>query len=227
VALPFLALAAHRRSSPGAPLLAGLSVATVTGIAWMVRDFDSWPDTYPVLPLAALGAGGAVAALARRLGSRRGIALAVAWSLVAGGLALGFSVGKRSDTLLTQRRSVEAMLDELPDATIVSIQAPQTLVLSGRRNPTRHQMFANGLNTYVDDTWPGGLAGFRRDLVAERPDLVAVGTPGNLRWREALRHDYTRVGRAPGWIWLGRRYLGHVVRKRLRASQRSLSSRGR
>ncbi len=85
LALPLLALAAHRRSDPAAPLLTGLSVATLTGVAWMVHDFDSWPDAFPVLPLAALGAGGTVAALARLLGGRRGIALVVAWSLVATG----------------------------------------------------------------------------------------------------------------------------------------------
>ena len=145
LALPVLAVAAHRRSDPAAPLLTGMSVATLTGVAWMVHDFDSWPDAFPVLPLAALGAGGTLAALGRRLGGRRGIALVVAWSLAATGLALAFSLGERDHVLEVQRRSVDAMLAEIPDASIVSIQAPQPLVLSGRRNPTRHQMFANGL----------------------------------------------------------------------------------
>ena len=162
VALPVLAVAAHRRSGPGSAAADRPDASPpLTGIAWMVHDFDSWPDAFPVLPLAALGAGGTVAALARRLGAPAGIALVVAWSLAATGLALTFSVGERDHGLDAQRRSVDAMLAELPDATIVSIHAPQPLVLSGRRNPTRHQMFANGLGDYVDDTWPGGLPGFR------------------------------------------------------------------
>ena len=220
LALPALAVAAHRRADPAAPLLAGLSVATLTGIGWMLHDFDSWPDAFPVLPLAAVGAGGAVARLAQRLGARRGIALVVAWSMVATGLALAFSVGRRDHDLEAQRRSVDAMLAVLPDATIVSLQAPQPLVLSGRRNPTRHQMFANGLGGYVDDTWPGGLPGFQRALLDSHPDLVAIGTPGNERWRRAMAADYVRVGRAPGWIWLARRSLGAEELQRLEDAQR-------
>ena len=224
LALPLLAVVAHRRSDPAAPLLTGLSVATLTGVAWMVHDFDSWPDAFPVLPLAALGAGGTVAALARLLGGRRGIALVVAWSLAATGLALAYSVGERDHVLEAQRRSVDAMLAEMPDATIVSLQAPQPLVLSGRRNPTRHQMFANGLGDYVDDTWPGGLPGFQRALLDSRPDLVAIGTPGNDRWLRAMQPDYARVGRAPGWIWLARRSLGPDELQRLKDAQRAAHS---
>ena len=224
VALPALAVAAHRRADPAAPLLAGLSVGTLTGIAWMLHDFDSWPDAYPVLPLAAVGAGGAVAWLARRLGARSGIALVVAWSLVATGMALTFSLGQRDHDLEAQRRSVDAMLRELPDATIVSLQAPQPLVLSGRRNPTRHQMFANGLGGYVDDTWPGGLPGFQRALLDSHPDLVAIGTPGNERWRRVMAADYVRVGRAPGWIWLARRSLGPKQIQRLEDAQKAAHS---
>jgi len=205
-------------------LLTGMSVATLTGVAWMVHDFDSWPDAFPVLPLAALGAGGTLAALGRRLGGRRGIALVVAWSLAATGLALAFSLGERDHVLEVQRRSVDAMLAEIPDASIVSIQAPQPLVLSGRRNPTRHQMFANGLARYVDDTWPGGMPGFQRSLLDAHPDLVAIGTPGNQRWRRAMRPAYARVGRAPGWIWLARRSLGPEELQRLRDAHRAARS---
>ena len=113
------------------------------------------------------------------------------------------------------------MLTEMPDATMVSLHAPQPLVLAGRRNPTQHQMFANGLDDYIDDTWPGGLRGFTRDLLDAQPDLVAIGTPGNRRWRRAMRPDYARVGRAPGWIWLARRSLGPEKLERLREAQRA------
>ena len=222
VALPVLAMGAHRRRDPTAPLLAGLGVGAVTGIAWMARDFDSWPDVYPVLPLAALGAGGTVAALARRLDHRVAIALTVTLSLVALGLALTFSVGQRDHRLDAQRRSVDAMLAELPFATIVSLQAPQPLVLSGRRNPTRHQMFSNGLGDYVDDTWPGGLPAFQQEILDTRPDLVAIGTPGNRRWRRAMRADYQVVGSPPGWVWLARRSLGAEVLGRLSDDQHRL-----
>ena len=219
LALPATALVAHRRSDRAAPLLTGMSVAAAVGVVWTVRDFDSWPDAFPLLPLAALGAGGVVAALMRLLDARAGIALAVACSLVATAFALSFSVGERSTILDVQRQSVDGVLDPLPaDASIVSIQAPQTLVLTGKRNPTRHQMFASGLDDYVDDTWPGGLAAFQRSLVESQPDLVAIGRPRIARWRRAIKEDYVTLGCAPGWTWFGRRSLGPAMVARLRAA---------
>ena len=59
-----------------------------------------------------------------------------------------------------QRAEVDAMFAAAPpDATIVSIGAPQPLMLTQRRNPFRHQMFLTGLDEYVDDTYPAGSRG--------------------------------------------------------------------
>ena len=69
------------------------------------------------------------------------------------------------------------MFDVLPpDATVVSIEAPQPLVLTGRTNPFPHQMFDLGLDGYVDDTWPGGLTGLGSDLDELAPTVIARGT---------------------------------------------------
>jgi hypothetical protein len=51
-------------------------------------------------------------------------------------LALVFSVTNRSHVLVDQRNAVTAALAQLPaDATIATVNAPQPLVLSGKRNP--------------------------------------------------------------------------------------------
>jgi hypothetical protein len=124
-------------------------------------------------------------------------------------LAVHDSVTTRDDTLATQRASVAAVLGELPeDATITSVEAPQPLVLSRRTNPTRHQMFSGGLSHYVEDTWPGGLDGFRRVLVEEQPDLIAFGDPVSDPWRAAIASDYAYVGNAPDFTWYARLSLG-------------------
>ena len=81
-------------------------------------------------------------------------------------------------------------------------------MLTGRTNPTRYQMFRSGLQDYMDDTWPGGLDGFKRDLVADGPDLVAVGETVSLRWRASIQPDYVYVGSAPLWEWYARASLG-------------------
>ena len=113
-------------------------------------------------------------------------------------MALTYSVSTRDDSLEDQREAIDAVLATLPPgATITSVEAPQPLVLTGRTNPTRYQMFRSGLQDYMEDTWPGGLDGFKRDLVADGPDLVATGETVSLSWRRALMPDYVFVGRAP------------------------------
>ena len=93
----------------------------------MLHDFDSWPDAYPVLPLAAVGAGGAVAALAPRLGPRR--ADRAGRGLVAGGHGLGADLLGRRDAQdgldwPSDARWMRCSADTAHDATIVSLQAP-------------------------------------------------------------------------------------------------------
>ena len=124
--------------------------------------------------------------------------------------ALTASVTDRHDELVAQRAAVAAVLGRLPDdARLLAVNAPQPLVLSGRTNPTRYQMFTSGLDDYVDDTWPGGLHGYADDIVQRwRPDLVVVGIPRRAWLRHGIRDDYELIGKAPGWRWWARRSLG-------------------
>jgi hypothetical protein len=93
-------------------------------------------------------------------------------------------------------------------ATITSVEAPQALVLDRQRNPTRHQMFRTGLERYVDDSWPGGLDGFRRELVETEPDMIVLGDPVGDKWRAAIGPEYVYVARTPDWFWYARASLG-------------------
>jgi hypothetical protein len=145
---------------------------------------------------------------------------------VAATTAILFSVGERDDRLLAQRQSVDAMLRVLPaDASILSIQAPQSLVLSGKTNATRHQMFANGLLGHLEDTWPGGVAGFVKESRGDTPELVAVGNVRGRWWRGITDPGYEKVGRAPGWAWYARESLGAGVLSELRAAGKPRSAR--
>jgi 4-amino-4-deoxy-L-arabinose transferase-like glycosyltransferase len=211
---------AVRAQEPGAVTVASLGVAAVAGIAWTLHDFDSWPDVFTLLPLSALGVAATWRWVARRVPVGAAGVLALAWVLAATGLAVTFSVTQRNDTLLLQRMSVAAKLAVLPrDATMMTVNAPQPLVLSGRTSPTRYLMFASGLDQYVDDSWPGGLQGFGRWIVRRGPSLVAVGEPRRHWLSEALRADYRRVGSAPGWVWYADRDLGERTLRLLRAAQ--------
>jgi len=196
------------RDDPDTGTWAGLAAGTIGGTLWTLRDFDSWPDAFPLLPLAAVGTAALLQALTRRLQPRAALTVAAAFVVVAGAAAV--IEARDEDTRLdVQRASVRAMLRTLPeDATIISLEAPQPLVLSGRTNPTRHQMFPPGLDAYIDDTWPGGLDGFEQDVLDEEAELIAIRRPWRGGWGSVIRPDYVRVGCAPGWTWYARRDLG-------------------
>ena len=158
------------RRDPAVPVLAAFTVGAASGLAWNLKDYDAWPDLFPLLPFAAIGLGGVFALVVPLLPRRAAIAATAVLSLAATALALQYSVSSRDDTLDAQRASVAAVLDELPQgARITSIEAPQPLVLTGRDNPTRYQMFRGGLQDYLEDTWPGGRDAFARELVEDGP----------------------------------------------------------
>jgi hypothetical protein len=200
---------ASRRKDPSVPVLAAFAVGAAVGLAWNLRDYDAWPDLFPMLPLAAVGVGGVFALIARWLSER--IAAVAAFALFAAAIVIGisYSVTTRDDTLDAQRASVDAVMRQLPaDARITSIEAPQPLVLTGQTNRTRFQMFRVGLQYYVDDHWPGGRVGFRRDLVKDAPALVSVGDSVSQRWRAGIEPAYVWIGNADDWGWYARASLG-------------------
>jgi hypothetical protein len=190
--------------------LVGLAVGVLGGLGWTSRDFDAWPDAYILLPLAAVGVGGALHPLLRRLAPRVLVAVVLIWCCALTGLALDKSL-RGDDRLEAQRASVRSVLGALPDdATVLSIESPQPLVLLGKTNPTRYQMFSRGLQHWMDDNWPGGLAGYRKWIVARQPTLIATKS-ANDRWAQSIQGSYFLVGCAPGWAWYADRSLPRVT----------------
>jgi hypothetical protein len=198
-------LALARRASLQEPRTGGLvaaGVALVVSVLWTMRAYNNWPDAFLFLPLAALGIGGLAGVLRRRLPVRAAVVVTVAWVVVATSMAVSYSVTTRNDHLSRQRASVAAALSVVPDAQIMSIEAPEALVLAGRRNPSRMQLFGAGLLHYLDDTYPGGAAGYGRWVTDEsRPQLIAMGRSRGLWLRPHLRETYAPVGRGPTWVW--------------------------
>ena len=112
---------------------------------------------------------------------------------------------------------------------ILSLEAPQPLVLAHQRNLSRYQLFGQGMIDYLDDTWPGGKRGFARWLVdTQKPTLVAVGRLGVRPFmRTRFARDYVAVGEAPGWSWYLRRDVDEATRKALRTASRTSPDCGR
>lgn len=201
--------ATARREDPSVIVMSAFAVGAAVGFAWIFRDYDAWPDLFTLLPFAAVGVGGAFALLARWLSGRTAAVTAVALYVAAVVIAVNYSLTSRTDALDAQRASVEAVMKQLPDgARITSIEAPQPLVLTEQTNRTRFQMFRGGQQYYVDDNWPGGRVGFRRDLVKDAPDLVSIGDSVSQRWRAGIEPAYVWIGNASDWGWYARASLG-------------------
>lgn len=193
--------------APEDALLAALGAGTVTSLLWVLRAHNAWPDLYFVFPFAVVGVGlvlKAVTGAATNIASRGSAsherpvtwAVTAAWCVAAVLIGGEYAITHRFDRLETQRARAEGVLAALgPGATIQSIQAPAPLVLTGRTNPTRHQMFSLGLADYVDDVWPGGQRGFAQDLLDSPPTLLVVQEGLKLKWlRRVQDQAYVLVG---------------------------------
>ncbi len=191
--------------------LVGIGAATVAGVIWSLYVFNGWADLVVLLPGAALGVGAVAAEVQARVPARIAVPILVTWSVVCLVAGLISSFMNREDVLDQQRAEVAAMFAAVPsDATVMSIGAPQPLVLTHRTNPIRHQMFLTGLELYVDDTWPGGLDGLADWIGEEEPTFITVDHPGWYTWlAPTLEREYVEVGTTPGdFTWYVHRSVG-------------------
>ena len=197
------------RRTPRGAALAGTGVVFVVGVLWSLKAFNGWPDAFFLLPGAALGIGGIAVVLARWLPSKVALAAVLVWALAATGMAVDYSVSNRDDTLDGQRADVEAVMELLPpDATMLSVESPEPLVLAHKRNISRYQLLGNGLIDYLDDTWPGGEMGYGRWVAEQAPTVITVGSDQIPGWLSPTLENYRRVGRSVGWFWYVRRDVG-------------------
>ena len=209
----------HRQAA-----LAGCGAYAVAGLLWSMRAFDAWPDAMVILPAAAMGLGAVAGTLARRMprvGRPRDHRLG-GGRHCAGGRLLGRDSGHHAHRPARLGGSGARRWFH-PAVDILSVEAPQPLVLAHQRQRSRFQAFGNGLLAYVDDTWPGGSAGYGRWIGEQRPTLIAVGGETPPWLLPTIDADYARVGQAPHWTWFARRDLGADTIERLRAAVRRFS----
>lgn len=207
---------------PAAAAVVGCAAAALVSVAWTLRAFNNWPDAFLLLPLAAVGMGGLASLVVDHLAPRAALALVLTWTLIGVGLATTYALAARDTSLRDQRRDTATVLGLLPPGTqIFSIAAPEPLVLAGQVNPGRYQLFGNGLSSYVEDTYPGGMAGYGRWVARQEPTVIAMGTPTVPTWLAAtIESGYARVGSTGGFTWYVRRELGAPTRQALREALR-------
>lgn len=186
---------------------------------WSLKAFNGWADAFPLLPPAALGVAGLAAEAWRHLPRPAGRPL-LALLAVAGLVGAGVNARvTHSEELVQQREELDAIMALAPDnATITSIGGPQALVLLRMRNPTQHQMFLTGLGQYVDDTWPGGLAGFVAGIEEDQPTFLSMDRSDPFEFIDpVVDRGYKRLGWMPGFILYANRSLGREKIAEMRA----------
>ena len=188
-------------------------VAAVVGgtllavIAVSVADFQGYPDLYPLLPYAAIGIGGGVAELARRirgLWPRRiaaGLALAAVAALAvlsahwyATAPSAGPSLRAERSAALKIRRALD------PGERLYALGDPTPLVLAGVRNPVRWIYLGSGVDSWAIHHDFGSLAAWQAEIRQVDPPIVVVNLWDSghgramRRWLEATYGGHTYLG---------------------------------
>lgn len=208
-------LVGRRANDPVVALAAG----AVAALAWTTYAVNGAPDLFVLLPFAAVGVAGAVLAVARHAGPRIRPLLVAATVTVAVTVAAGQALAARSDVLLAQQADVRRVVTAVPDATLASFDAPNALVLAGRTNPSRYQLFISSQERYVDAHYPGGLAGYAAWVDRVRPTVLVARRGGLPEWTlPGLRPHYAWAGRARGWTWYVARSAGPATLAAVRAA---------
>lgn len=205
------------RTAAAPAAVVAMGIATLASLVWSLKVFNGWADAIFVLPLAAVGFGGLVRALATRATARRATALVAAYAavvLVATGVDTWVT---RPDELAPMRAETDAMLAAAgPSVTVLSVGAPQPLVFGQLKNPLRHQMFIGGLGEYLDETWPGGLDAMAAVVHRDQPTYITMDIPSRYGWlRPVILEDYRKVGTTLDFTWYVNRSVGEEQITRL------------
>lgn len=148
--------------------------------AFSLFDFQGYPDLYPALPYAAIGIGGLVALVSSRL-EQRPLRVAAAGTMAAV-VTLGlftfcaYAGAPQSQAGLLVQRERAAKVQRLLGraGTLYVFGDPRPLVLTERRNPSRYIFLNSGIDQWVIDHTPGGLAGWQTVIAAVDPEVVIV-----------------------------------------------------
>jgi 4-amino-4-deoxy-L-arabinose transferase-like glycosyltransferase len=191
----------RRRVQPERLFPAAVVLGTLAALgAASVADFQGYPDLYPLLPYAAIGIGGAVAAVAPRIGSERARRAAAATALAGVALLVGLSFhwysGPEGGLSLHAERAYAARINRAldPGERLYVLGDPTPLVLTERRNPVRWIYLGSGVDRWaIKHDFGGSLAGWQANILAVNPPIVLVNlwtTGKGMKMRHWLRKVY-------------------------------------
>ena len=217
---------AHRGPS-GSPMRKGafapIFLSLPFPVLWSLVDFQGYPDFYVFVPYVSVGFGGFLSFVVGRMGANGALlpggarlltvglcailtTVAVLGSLVVVDPARGVSSLDTEERppgpndLDYQRQAASKVQERFgEDAKVVSIGAPQLLVLLHKTNPNPYAFIIRGIDDQIAVETPGGFEGWIEDLEAYDPDVIAFGrtsgthSPMLLNWLES-RYKKEKIG---------------------------------
>ncbi|MCI0487453.1 MAG: DolP-mannose mannosyltransferase [Blastocatellia bacterium] len=151
-------------------------------LLWSMMDFQGCPDFYVFLPYLAIGFGWLLFLMSKGLVGLEAIGpeaqnfiLVMLCLLLIIPAALEYRRNANRG-LIDQRTAARALESEFgSEIRIISISAPELLVLMKRTNPNRYVFIASGVDNYLDARTPGGFDGWLEQLEDYNPDVIALG----------------------------------------------------
>jgi hypothetical protein len=145
-----------------------------------LTDFQGCPDLFVFLPYTAIGFGWLLHLALRSMSMTVGpVGHRVVFVLLCAtllGTAVAYHRITRERGLVEQRRLAQEIESEFGrDCPIISIGAPELLVLLERTNPNPYVFIASGIDKRIDATTPGGFEGWLQQLAEHDPCVIAVG----------------------------------------------------
>ena len=170
-------------------------------LLWSMMDFQGCPDFYVFLPYLAIGFGWLLSLMSKALAgfeaigpkSHKLVPVTLCLLLVTAS-ALEYRRNANRE-LRDQRTAARALESEFGSGIrIISISAPELLVLMNRTNPNRYIFIASGVDNLIDARTPGGFDGWLQQLEDYNPDVIAFGPATgrfSLRLVEWLKSRYS------------------------------------
>lgn len=162
------------------PLVLVVLLSLLAEAAFALRNFISYPRAFPLLPYAAIGWGGAVAVLARRLADRPAARRAVTAAALTLALALTvvsaqlFTADRHNNQELVAERATACALNRIivPGTPLYALGDPVPLVLTHRRNPDRFIYLLSGVAQWKVAHTRGGFAGWTAQIAGSRASVI-------------------------------------------------------
>jgi hypothetical protein len=212
------------------PWLAAVFVTFAFEGLYAIYDFQGYPDVFPLLPYGAVGLG-AVAALVMgraampEMRVRTAVAIVTLLAILAGLSFAWFKPDEKGGVALRAQQADACAVQRLLPAGghLYALGDPTFLVLTHRVGPSRFIYLEAGVDKWKVDHTRGGLAAWEAQIVAMRPDIIAVGG-----WYRTLHDEMTTSLRDAGYLprYLGtwRVLLGPGIAARARVAQVRLTN---